>query len=171
MLMQTPSKLSSSTRARCYSYYHGILELWGAWKVIRASNFQVLSCEDWDVTEVPRRMRQKRKWRPTSPAPIPPAPSWTQPLTSVRTFEYRWPSKKGFSANRNVQIHLLTKLLVTETRIQGPPLLRVTLHFILGWVLLPSHPGISNIAERRHPRNPTFQDNFLQCSLLALVFF
>lgn len=55
-------------------------------------------------------------------------------------------------------------------RIQGPPLLRVTLYFIVGWVLLPSHPGISNTAERRHPRNPTFQDNFLQYPLLTYFF-
>ena len=42
-------------------------------------------------------------------------------------------------------------------------------YFIMGWVLLPSHPEIS-IQQREETRNLTFQGNFLQCRLLPLIF-
>lgn len=42
-------------------------------------------------------------------------------------------------------------------------------YFIMGWVLLPSHPEIS-IQQREETRNLTFQGNFLQYCLLPLIF-
>ena len=42
-------------------------------------------------------------------------------------------------------------------------------YFIMGWLLLPSHPEIS-IQQREETRNLTFQGNFLQYRSLPLIF-
>ena len=81
-------------------------------------------------------------------------------------------SRRGSAANRNIQILLQTKLLMMEeTRshlAQDDAIVLSIPYFIMRWVLLPSHPGIS-IQQKEETRNLPSQGNFLQYHSLPLI--
>lgn len=133
----------------------------------QASNFQTLCREASDLTEMPWRMRDKRKWRPSSPSsrspvhlPYCPAPSKQSPLHPSGHL------KKGFCTNRMFKSF---RPCFRWWRRQGPTLLTV-IQCISSWggyycqAILGSPPN----RESRHG-NPTFHP--IYCNVVCSYFF